>query len=853
MMLVMLLSGLPLSSYATASPAGVLTGADISTHGPYLNEIDYTVISTDSTLYSSLASGTIQGPEWALSTGSFFSAVSNPNLYANSTVAGQFDYLSFNELRPITNSTHFRQAIQYLTDYGFIQGTICAGVACVGSPEFEYSGLFPNAANPSAYSWVTFSLAKAAAELKLSGLTMGNTTDVPASQITWLYKGVQWTPTMYYRIDDPLRTAIAEHLVYEASLIGLQFNAKGVTSQQISVNVYGPSPLGVIKPGVYDSATGYNTAPVFNYTVAQNGQPDSWDMYTGLWLGLGATGFDYDWSFLNSANVGTQNFLNYYNRSMDYYTNQVKYATSIAAAAQAAQEAELVFAQNLPYVVAFWPTQLYAVYLSGWTGYSDWPTSGPVAYPGTYWTFLNLHPSNQPTGGTYTFALHQVPDGGFGLNPLYYNNWNWQIDIWQSMYDTALKENPANLVLGLPNLGWMGSYDVSSFTGSTGSGPGWFEFQTAHGPQKISSGQVITFNFDKNITFFDHVPFTAYDYNYSLYVFNTAGNLPDNDNPWGRTLSGSNGLIATYVPPNNKYQIQVYINSSSIWNLQSFGTVTIFPQHIWKYFNADLVSSASKTLDITLPYTKAAAACSCTTTGLTPPTWLKDLYNLGVSNGPFELKTYDPTTGSTVLVKNVNYFRTPWWAGAPTAMTNSIYTFSTKINESIYNSGTSTLGGVAAGSNGVVPIANATGTVTLLLNNKQVGTPIPMTAGSGGVYTASIPTSSLSPGTYELVVNATYTFLGLPRVWYQAAGLQVTSGGTTTTTTSSASHTTTTTSSASHTTTTSQPTSISTSSSSSSTTSSVDYTPYIYSGIIVVAIILIIAVALAMRRGRGGK
>ena len=837
--LLMLLSVLPLSAYAATTPSGILVGAEVGTHGPYLNEIDFTVISTDSTLYSSLSTGTIQGPEEALSTGSFFSAAANSNLYTNSTALAGFDFFSFNSLRPITNSTHFRRAIQYLTDYSFIQGTVCGGVACVGTPELEYSGLYASSSNPSAYSWMKFSLTDAVAQLKLSGLTEGNTTDVALSKITWLYQGVQWIPTMYYRIDDPLRTGAAERLVYEASLIGLQFNAKGSTSTVTSAAVYGSTVLGVIHPGVYNPATGYNTPPVFNYTVAKNGQPDSWDMYTAVWLGLGSA-FSYDYSFMNSANCGTQDFTNYYNATMDYYTNQVEYATSVTAAAHAAQEAEVVFAQNNPYVIMFWNSQLYSVYLNGWTGYVAWPGSGPMTFPGAYWTFLNVHPSNQPTGGKFVFALHEIPDGGFGFNPLYVTNWNWQIDIWNEIYGTALNQNPAQPTTSLAYIGWTGPYNVSSFTGNTGSGAGWFEFQTTQSSQKIHQGTVITLNFDKNITFSDNVPFTAYDYNFSLYVFNVAGSLKDNDNPWGHGLAGSKGLIATHISPNDPYQIELYVNSSSIWNIMQIQRVTIFPLHIWKYFNPDAVSTATKALDITLPYDKAAAACSCSANGVTSaPTWLRDLPNLGVSNGPFKLTFYDPATGSGILVKNLNYYRAAWWAGAPTVTTGSAFTFSTNINESIYNSGSAALGGVAAGSTGTVPITNATGTVTLLLNDQQVGSPVALTAGSSGKYTASIPTSSLSAGTYELVVNATYNFLGLPRVWYQAAGLVVTASGTTTTQTTA--HTTTTP-------TTTQTTTTQT----TSTTTTTDYTPYIYGGIIVVIIIILIAVVLARRHSGGG-
>ena len=111
-----------------------------------------------------------------------------------------------------------------------------------------------------------------------------------------------------------------------------------------------------------------------------------------------------------------------------------------------------------------------------------------------------------------------------------------------------------------------------------------------------------------------------------------------------------------------------------------------------------------------------------------------------------------------------------------------------------------------------------------------MGSPISLTAGSGGTYSASIPTSSLSPGLYEVVVNATYTFLGLQRTWFQAEGLQVGSSAISTTTTPTATNSTATT---------------------STTTAPVDYTPYIYGGIAIV-VIIVIAVALTRGRNRGG-
>ncbi|MGC8696819.1 MAG: carboxypeptidase regulatory-like domain-containing protein, partial [Conexivisphaera sp.] len=71
------------------------------------------------------------------------------------------------------------------------------------------------------------------------------------------------------------------------------------------------------------------------------------------------------------------------------------------------------------------------------------------------------------------------------------------------------------------------------------------------------------------------------------------------------------------------------------------------------------------------------------------------------------------------------------------------------------------------------PITNATGVVQVEAPGGTVVASYPLTSVGNGSYTASIPTSSLSPGTYELVANLTYTSFGLNRVWYSYSGLTV--------------------------------------------------------------------------------
>ena len=846
--LLFLFSGLPLAATA-ALPSGVESGASVGLHGPYLNSIKFTVITSDATLLSSLTSNTIQGPEWYFAVGSYITASQNTNLYTNYTTGYTFDVVAFNMLHAVINNTHFRLAIQDLTDYSYIQGTVLSGIGGSAQPDMLPCAIYPDACNSAAFSSVTHSQANAMTELLAAGLVCngGGACGAPGTGAgranVWTYNGAVFSPLYYYRSDDPLRSGVATNLVFNAQSIGLQLNAKGII--KAGGPVYLASVGCSISAGTYNPVTGGNNPPQFDYKCANSGS-DAWDMYSAGWITSPI--YNWPWFFFNSANVlNTENFLNFYNATMDKDTNSLYYATSWSAAQTAAQKVGLDFAQQNPYVMSFYQNQLYSVYLKGWTGYDAYTSTGPMTSYGVYYSFLNLHPTGQATGGTYNYALHQIADDS-GMDPLYGTNWVWQVDVWGEIYDSQLAFSPTQPTTAEAFVPWEGSYSVNAFSGSISSGSGYTLWQPslATGAQKVV-GQAITFNLYNNMTFSDHVPVTAYDLNYSLDAFNVVGNLPDSTVYSTGALAGSAGLIATYIPPNNPFQITYYINSTSVWNA---GNVVwpVLPLHIFKYFSADRLSG-SAALETTDTFAAAVAACagvqgtSCMAdggTGSNAPAWLQDLPNLEIGNGPFTMQSFDPTTGTGQLLKNVNYYRSAWWAGAPSVAAGASFTYHTMINESMFNSGSSSMMGVGAGATGTVPITNATGTVTVEQNGTPVGTPVTLTAGSGGAYSASIPTSGLSAGLYELVVNASYNFLGLHRTWLQFGGMQV----------SGAMHSTTS-STTQQQSTTSSTTQQQSTTSSTTTSSSTDYTPYI-AGIVVILVIIVIAVALARRRGGGG-
>ena len=838
--LLVLFGGMPLVASAQ-SP--VFTGSQISTHGPFVSTVDFTNIGSDSTLYSSLAAGTIQVAEWTFTTGSYLTSASNPSLTHNSTLTYFSNGIAFNMLHFVINDTHFRQAIQDLTSYTDIESTVLSGIAGVAAPAFLPCSLYPTGCNPSAYSSVssTANFQAAAQELLDAGLVCNGCTAATAnSSTTWTYgplygskAGTTFSPLFYYRVDDPLRTGAAALLVTNANKIGLVINARGITDAAAGGTITGASGGAIIAPGTYDPATGGNTPASFNYTYA-NSASDAWDMYTYGWI-LGPP-LEYVSEFFNNAIAPTLDFINWVNSTMNVDTNSVWYASTLSAASTAAQRVDVVLAQQIPYLVWFYESNLWAVYTNGWAGYVNFAGFGPGQSTGIYYTLLNLHQTgSNPFGGTITYATHAAPDNT-GLDPLYNTLWLYQEDLWDEIYDTLVLQSPIKETTQLAYNPWMGNYSVTSYTGSPGAGAGYFDFQPSLASTRIVDGQMIVFHLYDNMTFSDNTKVTAYDFNATLWYDNVAGVFPANT-PFSYTASGPSGLIESYISPSNPYQITFYYNSSAVWNFLNLIT-PVMPAHILDYFNASTISLYPGTaLDTTKTFAAAATECGCLATGVTTsnaPLWLKDELNLEVGSGPFYLSAFNPTTGSGAFQRNINYYRSAWYADPVSATQGTSPSFSTNIAENFYNSGTVSLGGVAAGTSGIYPITNATGTVTLLQNGAQVGSAIPLTGGTGGTYSASIPTASLSPGLYEVEVNATYNFLGLARTWFQFEGLQVTAPPVTTTTAPPV------------TTTTAPPTTT------TSTTSSTDYTPYILGGVVVV-IIVIIAIALATRRrGTGG-
>ncbi|MGC8773529.1 MAG: ABC transporter substrate-binding protein, partial [Conexivisphaera sp.] len=532
----------------------ILQPNQVRTHGPLVNKVVFNVYSSDHAAFLALSEGQIQAMEWTLSPSDYVTAETNPNLYSNTTLTYGFEGIAFNMLMAPYNNVHFRRAIAYLTNYAEIQSLL--GVAVVAGPQLYQPTLYttPFAAvnwyNASIRYPYSYNPQMAMKELlEVPGISYNPQTG------QWMYNGSPFSPVLYYRSDDPLRTEAAQVLAQAAEKINLTITLRPVTGTTANSIIYGPAASVVIAPGTM--LDNFSTAPPqYNMTLAK--QTDTWGMYTFGWIVSWEP--NWPWFFFNSQLAGVVNFGNFFNESMDYWTDILYWAAANTTVAQeAASQVQLIFDQQLPYIIWYYGNTLYAVQSNGWYGYANIPTTGPVETTGLYYTLLNVHPSSG-VGGTFTEALHSAPKS---LDPLYMTNWVWQVDVWQEVYDSPLTSPPTGVTSGAL-MPWMATYTIQNdVTAPIGNGSGWWN---PFGASKIVNGQIITLNFFRNATWQDGVPVTAYDYNFSLYYWNLQG-LTAAATPLAYSSTPPYGLLATYIPPNNPYEIELYVNSTNIWNV----------------------------------------------------------------------------------------------------------------------------------------------------------------------------------------------------------------------------------------------------------------------------------------------
>jgi len=264
---------------------------------------------------------------------------------------------------------------------------------------------------------------------------------------------------------------------------------------------------------------------------------------------------------------------------------------------------------------------------------------------------------------------------------------------------------------------------------------------------------------------------------------------------------------------NSTYGMTVYMNGTGIEDYIGATTATVMPQHLWSHVN----STSLNNNDAGLAHGDAKV------NGIP----------LIAGTGPFYFGNY--VTGQySVIYRNPGYFKTDIWDWSFNGTAGS----QVPVNFNITQMGT--------------PIpSNANVKAWLLKNNSPISSTSATLSLSGGSWTGNIPTSSLSPGFYEIVVNGTYTdSSGLAHTAVQFWGLNLAQGAVTTSTistsvtqTSTTSTSQTTTSTSSSTTSTTPTVSTTSSVSTSSSTSAAGSNLTLIAAAVVVVIIIVAGVA----------
>ena len=752
-----------------------------------------------------------------------------PSTAVGSTGSFGFDGIFFNMLKPIANTTAFHQAIANLWNQSDFQSTVLGPAGTAGPALFPCS-IFAASCDtaPSPYP-TSPNYAAASALLCKAGLTPSITSSCDgthfSSSTVWTYNGATWSPNWWWR-RSLNRIYFSNWIVENGAKIGLTFNILGSGSIGGAViAVFDASASAFTNQPHYVAGTpkascttwgcpGYDTKPTF-INASAIATSDNWDMYS---YGYSAS-VDYIGSteMLNTAfGPSDVNPTALHDPAADVVSNAVIYATSPGAAAKANRAVATYQMNNLPMFNIYFENVLYAAYVTGWAGYAAIPNYGPDSGGGLGYTALNVYQTCYLTakvgqntcknGGNFLLGLASGDTPAGGLNPIETSTTVYDNDIWLNIYDSVLGTPPTGFTAPLKFVNWMTTaYSVKTigtakkpFVTSTGSG--WFDMQSCkNNACTIIKGDAVTFKIQPNIYWQDHVPFTAYDYNFSLYLnaVSLPSTLPDTATPSAGILAGPAGLMATYIPPTNPYQITLYINSSSAWNLLNT-QVPLLPLHIFgavtsadsaavgvpvhpEYFNLDGFSTSNGAMDLNMNPIADVICAGCSSYLSTFPlsswpAWLNNSVNLEIGTGPFILlNPANPTeeaNGNGYMVMNPTYYRQFWQIYSYNSTDDFVKssTPTVTLNLPVYDwSSNPTLCPTQADNICKVPVTSfGTGATWSVVKSNGKAIESGTATCSAGVCTLSISTASLPKGFEHVILSVPYTSFGLPRTWYQS-------------------------------------------------------------------------------------
>jgi len=751
--------------------------------GPYTQSIYFTWFTTSEAIVEAILNGYIQydagGVDSIQLYNQFKPYVQSGQVAINETPSNSFGYLGFNvHVYPFSN-VHFRRAIQHLTNYQEIASYLYNGILGIASPYYFFPSVYGSDFSPQeaqAYQQLgAFSLTAAVQELELAGLV-----DHP-SQGYWTFANGTRVPTL---------------TIYTSSGTGFALR------QQI---------LSVITTNAAAINLSISIVPVnFNTFIDSLLPTGSYEMYNIGWI-LGAP-VNPTWVYFIFGPYPLNTFYqNYDNQTVwQLSTKLLTDSATFQQAQEYAQQVGVALQQDLPYVILDWGVTLTPVRVDTWKAYISEAPYG-ILFP------FDIHPANATFGTLYRFGQPQAPD----TQNIYTMTSLYDFQIHGNEYSTPLQVAFNNPVALFPSAAY--NYSVSNGVGVMPNGHHW-------------NGTVITMDFLPNQVFWDGVPATAIDYNFTLWWLDVGGFSSNPYNPSQDTVTidpgvvvnytaeaanpglewfgAASGFVGSYVPPDNPYQITLYFNTTSVYNLLNVYSDPILPEHIFGKIQPSSFASESA------------------------PQYLSQ----EVYSGPYEFGAWSQSANYAQLYYFPSFYLANPLSYTVSASQGTSATFT--MSGQVFTGATSTSAGYTAVTQ---PVANATGTVYVL--NSQTLAPVasyPLSYSGNGMYTANIPTSSLAVGSYTLVgvlnwTGPSYMYFGggstsaNQYTLHEYGTLTVTPPVTTSTSTTSTSFT---------------PPSPTTTSSSSSTTSTSSFSA---AEALVIALIVIAIIAVAIGAARRQK
>ncbi|MEM3710696.1 MAG: ABC transporter substrate-binding protein [Thermoprotei archaeon] len=442
----------------------------------------------------------------------------------------------------------------------------------------------------------------------------------------------------------------------------------------------------------------------------------TWDMLYLGWVYVSDIGPIQLEFLFGEEGYQSENAGGFYNQTVFNILQEAVDTSNYTKSVELTKLAQVYLMQQLPYIILSWNVADTVANIHNFVNY--------IVSPGFGVSTTYVHPVGSALNGT--LYLPGLSNSAPNHMNIYSSTSAAALGLLYTLYDSPFTTNNSNPGQILPWIAqnWVIKPHVNA---STPDG-------------QIVNGQIITLNFARNVTFQDGVPLTAADYNFTLWYLDTPGLSKGVYNLDGLQINYSvvaqnsapfyfgslPTLVYSSVNASNPYQISLYFNTSSVWTIYQIGII-ILPMHIFDKI---------------------------------PPQELANkLYINELGSGAYIFDGWNKQSGIAETVANYAYWKIDPLAQWTNLTQGQTYTLSVNVTTMVWNNQSDLFN--------YYPITNATGQIQVVrLSGQPVsyndGSPaVASMTSSGSVYTGTINTANLAPGTYEAVVNATYTIGGL--------------------------------------------------------------------------------------------